>query len=171
MTRMGGLLQRLPWIGTALVMAMLAGCGLPGFANFVGEFMVFFGTWKSGLGGAPQLVGLAAWGGLIIGAVYMLRAVRQILHGPIAESCESAADASPWRRLPFAVLLGALFLFGLFPALLTEKIKPSAALIVNMANGGSQSPPRKSPAGVMVLRMTKPPEVQSTEPGPGGGAR
>jgi len=171
MTRMGGLLQRLPWIGTALVMAMLAGCGLPGFANFVGEFMVFFGTWKSGLGGAPQLVGLAAWGGLIIGAVYMLRAVRQILHGPIAESCESAADASPWRRLPFAVLLGALFLFGLFPALLTEKIKPSAALIVNMANGGSQSPPRKSPAGVMVLRMTKPPEVQSTEPSPGGGAR
>src|SRR5439155_21956352 len=66
-SQMGGLLQRLPFIGTALVMAMLAGCGLPGFAIFVGEFMVFFGTWKSSLGDAQRLVVVAAWGGLIIG--------------------------------------------------------------------------------------------------------
>src|SRR5213592_468166 len=84
MTRLGGLLQRLPFIGAVLLMAMLAGCGLPGFANFVGETMVFFGAWKSDLGNAPLLVALAAWGGLIIGAVYMSRAVRQILHGPTA---------------------------------------------------------------------------------------
>src|SRR5436309_4233054 len=72
LSRMGGLLQRLPWIGTALVMAMLAGCGLPGFASFVGEVMVFFGMWKSSLDTAQRLVVVAAWGGLIIGAVYML---------------------------------------------------------------------------------------------------
>jgi NADH:ubiquinone oxidoreductase subunit 5 (subunit L)/multisubunit Na+/H+ antiporter MnhA subunit len=45
MSQLGGLLHRLPFIGTALIMAMLAGCGLPGFANFVGEIMVFFGSW------------------------------------------------------------------------------------------------------------------------------
>src|SRR6266545_2697739 len=149
MAQMSGLLQRLPFIGAAMVMAMLAGCGLPGFANFVGEMMVFFGTWKSGLGAAPWLVVGAAWGGLLIGAIYMLRAVRNLLHGPVTETCESVADANAWRRLPFVLLLGALLVFGFFPKLLTEKIKPSAAVIVNMANGGTQNPPGKAPSGVI----------------------
>ena len=35
--KLGGLLRQIPFLGAALVMAMLAGCGLPGFANFVGE--------------------------------------------------------------------------------------------------------------------------------------
>ena len=152
MTRLGGLLQRLPFIGAALVMAMLAGCGLPGFANFVGEVMVLFGTWKSDLAAAPWLAAAAAWAGLVIGALYLLRAVRNILHGPLAEAAESVADANGWRRLPFVLLLGALFLFGMFPALLTEKIKPSAALIVNMANGGNQNPPNKSPTGATIVQ-------------------
>src|SRR6266567_3965819 len=152
MSQMGGLLQRLPFIGAAMVMAMLAGCGLPGFANFVGEVMVFFGMWKNSLDAAQRLVVLAAWGGLIIGAVYMLRAVRTLLHGPVAETCESVADANAWRKLPFVFLLGALLVFGFFPKLLTEKIKPSAAVIVNMANGGNQKPRTKSPSGVMVVQ-------------------
>ena len=37
MKQLGGLLRKLPFIGTALVMAAFAGCGLPGFANFAGE--------------------------------------------------------------------------------------------------------------------------------------
>jgi len=152
MTQMGGLLQRLPFIGAAMVMAMLAGCGLPGFGNFVGEMMVFFGLWKSGLDAAQRLVVVAAWGGLIIGAVYMLRAARNVLHGPVAETCESVSDANAWRKLPFLLLLGALLVFGFFPKLLTEKIKPSAAVIVNMANGGNQNRPGKSPAGVMMVQ-------------------
>jgi len=152
MSQMGGLLQRLPFIGAAMVMAMLAGCGLPGFANFVGEVMVFFGMWKSGLDAAQRLVVVAAWGGLIIGAVYMLRGVRNLLHGPVAETCESVADANAWRKLPFVLLLGALLVFGFFPKLLTEKIKPSAAVIVNMANGGNQNTPGKAPSGVMVVQ-------------------
>jgi NADH-quinone oxidoreductase subunit M len=101
----------------------------------------------------------AAWGGLIIGAVYMLRAVRNILHGPVAEQCGTVDDAPHlWRKLPFVVLLGALFVFGFFPKLLTEKIKPSAAVIVNMANGGDQSP--KTPAGGAIAQAATPSETE-----------
>ena len=46
MSELGGLCEELPFIGVALMMAALAGCGLPGFANFVGEVTVFFGAWK-----------------------------------------------------------------------------------------------------------------------------
>ncbi len=135
MNEMGGLLRRLPFIGTALVMAALAGCGLPGFANFVGEVMVFFAAWET----ARWVTVLAIWGGLLIGAVYMLRAVRAILHGELADRWASLDDASSvWRRLPFALLLTGLLLFGFVPRLLTDKIKPVAQQIV-VATGGEKS--------------------------------
>ncbi|MBI3192553.1 MAG: NADH-quinone oxidoreductase subunit M, partial [Pedosphaera parvula] len=132
MDQMGGLLRQMPFIGAALVMAMLAGCGLPGFANFAGEALVFFGAWQA----FPFVTALAVWGASVIGAVYMLRAVRHILHGPAQEKWAAVADAAdPWRRLPFALLLAALLLFGFFPRLLTDKIKPSADVIVKAAAG------------------------------------
>jgi NADH-quinone oxidoreductase subunit M len=129
MDDLGGLLRRLPFIGAALLMAALAGCGLPGFANFAGELLVLFGAWK----GMPVMAFAiaAAWGALIIAAVYMLRAVRNVLHGPMPDRWLSVPDATAWRKLPFALLLAGLIGFGIFPRLLTERIKPSVEAIVN----------------------------------------
>jgi NADH-quinone oxidoreductase subunit M len=131
-SELGGLCRQLRFIGTALLMAAMAGCGLPGFANFVGEVTVFFGAWKV----FPLVTGLALWGGLIIGAVYMTRAIRNVLHGPLPDKWAGLADASNlWRKLPYALLLASLFVFGCFPRLLTEKITPDAEKIVAMARG------------------------------------
>ena len=124
MDRLGGLLRRLPFIGTALMMAAFAGCGLPGFANFAGEVAVFFGAWKA----FRVVTILACWGALIIGAVYMLRAVRAMLQGTMPENWASVADAPHlWRKAPFILLLASLLLFGCFPKLLTDKIERSVA--------------------------------------------
>jgi len=130
MDKYGGLLRRLPFIGTALIMAMMAGCGLPGFANFAGEILVLFGVWGARL---PGFVVAAAWGALIIGAIYMLRAIRDILHGPLNEDLVAVRDASMWRKVPFALLLAALVIFGVYPRALTDKIRPSAEPIVTQA--------------------------------------
>jgi NADH-quinone oxidoreductase subunit M len=125
MTQMGGLLQKVPFIGAALFMAMLAGCGMPGFANFAGEFMTLFGAWKV----FPAVTALAVWGALVIGAVYMLRAIRQILHGPATESMAAVHDAEGlWQKFPFALLLACLLVFGCFPRLLTDNIQSQAAV-------------------------------------------
>jgi NADH-quinone oxidoreductase subunit M len=119
--QLGGLLRRLPFIGTALMMAAFAGCGLPGFANFAGEITVFFGAWKA----FRTVTVIACWGALIIGAVYMLRAIRSMLQGPLPEKWNAVADAPHlWRKAPFLVLLATLLVFGFAPRLLTEKIKP-----------------------------------------------
>ena len=146
MDKMGGMLKRLPFVGTALIMAMMAGCGLPGFANFAGELMVLFGAWK----GLPWFVVAATWGALIIGAVYMLRAIRDILHGAAPSSMPELTDASTWRKIPFALLLGTLLLFGVFPGMLTEKVKPSAAVIVGMTT--EPNPPLSTPVGEVMAR-------------------
>jgi NADH-quinone oxidoreductase subunit M len=129
MDQLGGLMRRMPFLGTALVMCFLAGCGLPGFANFAGELLVMFGAWKN-LNG---FVIAAAWGGLVIGALYMLRAIRAVVHGPEKAALAAVVDAGPWRRVPFVLLLAGLLLFGCFPGILASRIQPGAARIVEAA--------------------------------------
>ena len=130
-SELGGLCRRLPFIGTLLLMAAMAGCGLPGFANFVGEATVFFGAWSQ-----PTLhvvTVLAVWGALIIGAVYMTRAIRNVLHGPLPEKFAQVPDATNvWRKLPYALLLTSLLVFGFFPRLLSDKITPDAKKITDL---------------------------------------
>ena len=129
---LGGLLRKLPFIGTALIIAAFAGCGLPGFANFVGEVTVLFGGWS-----VPSLrliTVLAAWGALIIGAIYMLRAVRNILHADLSPRWANVVDAHLWRKLPFALLIVSLLVFGCFPRLLTDKLHDPVQAIVDRAN-------------------------------------
>jgi NADH-quinone oxidoreductase subunit M len=133
---LGGLCRKLPFIGTALLMAAMAGCGLPGFANFVGEATVFFGAWKM----FPSITIIALWGALVIGGIYMTRAIRNVLHGPLPEKWNSLTDANLWRKLPYALLLVSLLIFGFVPKLLTEKINPDAQKIVAMATGSTAVP-------------------------------
>ncbi len=146
MDKVTGLLRIMPFWGTALMMALFAGCGLPGFANFVGELTVFFGAWEvSALESSTDhpLAGhqlqfrvitiLGVWGALVIGAVYMLRAIRQLLHGKRPELAAAAPDITGWRRVPFAVLLGVLLAFGFFPGLITEKITQATRAIATLA--------------------------------------
>ncbi len=147
MDRMGGLLRKLPFLGTALIMAMFAGCGLPGFANFTGEVTVFFGAWKQ----FPLVTGIAVWSALVIGAVYMLRAIRNIFHGPVPEQLMAVAESTwPLRKLPYLVLLVSLLVFGFFPRLLTDKITPSAKKIIEMANTPSATPVARVETGQVV---------------------
>jgi NADH-quinone oxidoreductase subunit M len=148
-SQLGGLCRKLPFIGTALLMAAMAGCGLPGFANFVGEATVFFGAWKI----FPTVTIIALWGALVIGGIYMTRAIRNVLHGPLPEKFSNLADASNvWRKLPYALLLASLLIFGFLPKLLTEKINPDAQKIISLATAGSTltaSAPKNSSAAEM----------------------
>jgi len=134
MNELGGLAKKLRFIGVAFVMAAMAGCGLPGFLNFVGEVSVFFGAWQ--VEGLRWITVLAVWGALVIGAVYMLRAVRAVMHGPARDGATYAtevSDANLWQKLPYALLIASLLVFGFFPKLLTEKISPVTERIVGMA--------------------------------------
>lgn len=127
MRELGGLLRKLPFVGGALLMAAFAGCGLPGFANFAGEVTVFFAAWTP----FRLITVLACWGALIIGATYMLRAVRTVLHGPLVEKWVEIADTPHlWGKAPFILLLACLLVFGCFPRLLTDRIKASITPIV-----------------------------------------
>lgn len=140
---LGGLLKRLPFIGGVLLMASFAGCGLPGFANFVGEVTVLFGAWNT----FRLVTVLTCWSALIVGAVYMLRAVRAVLHGPLPAKWEGITDATSWRKLPFATLLAALLVFGCFPRLLTDKIQAGATRVLQAYQGAGDGAPAQAGVG------------------------
>jgi NADH-quinone oxidoreductase subunit M len=147
MAKMGGLLQRMPFIGSVLTLCFLAGCGVPGFANFAGEIAVMFGSWKA----LPWVVVAAAWGGLIIGGVYMLRALRAVLHGKAREELSTVIDAPNfWRKLPFVLLAAGLLLFGFFPGAITRRVAPAVNRIAELAR------PVAKPAAAVTAAVATP---------------
>jgi len=80
---------------------------------------------------------VASWSGLVIGGVYMLRAIRKVAHGEVGKVLEGKSDAEGLARLPYVVLLLALVYFGVAPGVLVDRIRPSAERVVALATAGA----------------------------------
>ncbi len=124
---LGGLAKSAPTLAFLFGIAAMASIGLPGLANFSGEVLVFLSAFKGydptkGLGPVQIACILSIWG-VVISAVYMLRAYRNIFQGPAVKSTESAADLSLADRIPALLLILALFAVGLYPNLLLNLLK------------------------------------------------
>jgi NADH-quinone oxidoreductase subunit M len=119
---LGGLAKAAPGLAFLFGIGAMASIGLPGLANFSGEILVFLAAFKSyngstGLGPVQITCILSIWG-VVISAVYMLRAYRTIFQGPPVTATESARDISFFDRIPAVLLILALFAVGLYPNLL-----------------------------------------------------
>lgn len=120
---LGGLGGKMPKLAFLFGLAAMASIGLPGFANFPGEFLVFFSGfqgWFAGTGGNPsfgplQIATVCCLWGLVISAIYMLRAFKNIFQGESNRLTESPIPMSSPERLAAAVLSLALVIIGLFP--------------------------------------------------------
>lgn len=114
--RMGGLAPKAPVLAAFFVAATLASLGLPGFANFWGELAIFVSLW-----GLSPVVAVLAVAGVIISAVYGLRAAARVFFGePTREFAEVAArhpvaDLRWGEKIPALVLLAVLFFVGFWP--------------------------------------------------------
>jgi NADH-quinone oxidoreductase subunit M len=124
---LGGLAKSAPGLAFIFGIAAMASIGLPGLANFSGEILVFLSAFaaydgSSGFGPVQIACILSIWG-VVISAVYMLRAYRNIFHGPTVKTTESAADLTLADRIPAIILVIALFAVGLYPNVLLNLLK------------------------------------------------
>jgi NADH-quinone oxidoreductase subunit M len=116
MSEMGGLAQKTPVLAALFVTATMASIGLPGFANFWGELTVFVALWNF-----SKWITAVAVAGVIISAIYGLRAAARVFFGPPSEALQRVTAQHPpadlgWgERLPALVLLVALLFFGFYP--------------------------------------------------------
>ena len=126
---LGGLGKVMPLSAFAFGLGVFASIGLPGFANFSGEVMIFFGAFRRGadLNGFHlyQWATLLALWGVVISAVYMLRAYRATFMGPMPERWAAVTDIRQTLRLPLALLVAALLWIGFFPQTFVRILKPT----------------------------------------------
>jgi len=119
LNQLGGLAKNAPRLAFYFGLVGMASIGLPGLANFAGEIMVFisgFEGWvpADGLGPVQIATIIAIWG-VVISAVYMLRAFRNIFQGDTASRTEKATDLTLQEKIP-AILLGiTLLVVGIYP--------------------------------------------------------
>jgi NADH-quinone oxidoreductase subunit M len=133
---LGGLGKRLPFIAACGVVAAMASSGLPGFANFVAELLVFLGSWDR-----YRLQTILAVLGVVITAVYMLRMVRGVFFGRLNASHGHAEDAATaFARLPYLVLIAGLLAVGCFPKPLVRLIDASARPFVARVLSPGETP-------------------------------
>lgn len=123
---MGGLARQAPVLAALFVAATFASIGLPGFANFWGELAIFVALWKY----SPLITTLAV-AGVVISAIYGLRAAARVFFGPATErmnevaSRQAPSDLRWSERFPALVLLAALLFIGFWPRSLSSAINPA----------------------------------------------
>ncbi len=131
---LGGLAHQLPFIATCGVMAAMAASGLPGFANFVAELLIFAGAWDR-----YPIQTICGVFGVVITAVYMLRFVRGTFFGEQQAAFAHAHDArTPLARLPYLMLIAALLFVGCWPGPILRTIDTSSRALIARAQGASR---------------------------------
>src|SRR5437667_3297156 len=125
---LGGLAKVMPFAGLAFGLGVFGAICLPGFANFAGEIMIFFGAFKNGwtMDGFHifQITTVLALWGVVISTVYMLRAYRKAFMGTISEQWKQLVDLRPTLRVPVTLLVGALLCYGFFPQSFVRVVAP-----------------------------------------------
>lgn len=106
---MGGLWGRIPGLPAFTLCFVAASLGMPATANFVGEFMILFGTFPS----APVVVVIAS-SGLVLAAIYSLTLMQRVHFGPAyRQGTLPGPDAR--ETLMMLGLLALVLVFGLYP--------------------------------------------------------
>ena len=117
---LGGMGSRTPVLMGLFTAAMLASIGLPGFANFWGELGIFVSLYAS----PTPWVLYAALAGIVISAVYGLRAVACVFFGEAKGEIEGG-DIKASEKWPALLLLVSLFVIGLWPKLVADPVNES----------------------------------------------
>src|SRR5947209_12232144 len=129
---LGGRAKVMPFAGLAFGLGAFAAVGLPGFANFAAEVMVFFGAFQNGWEMERfhifQIATVLGLWGVVISAVYMLRAYRKVFMGTLPErfrGWNNLVDLRLSLHVPVTLLVGALLWFGFFPQSFVRIVAPA----------------------------------------------
>jgi NADH-quinone oxidoreductase subunit M len=115
---MGGFWTTAPRLSSMGLLFVLASLGLPGTANFIGEFLVLLGTF-------PVNIAMTVTGalGLVLSAVYSLRIAQRVFHGSTRVDL-AMPDLSVRETGMMAVMIVAMLWIGLFPQTMLDTARP-----------------------------------------------
>ena len=114
----GGLFPLVPVYGGILIFTSMASLGLPGLNGFISEFLVVRGSWPI----FTFYTAIAMLGLLFTGA-YILKGIKQVLHGPLNEKWVGHLTEIKLREIfVIAPLMILMLWIGIWPAWILDVI-------------------------------------------------
>jgi NADH-quinone oxidoreductase subunit M len=122
----GGLRKVAPVFTGLMGITLFSTLGLPGLNGFIGEFLIFKGsfplvTWATSL----------AVLGLLVTAIFVLGIIQRVFSGPLNQRWISLPDLTTGERLALAPTIGLMFAIGLYPQLILGVINSTVIQMVN----------------------------------------
>jgi len=124
----GGLFPLVPVYGAILIITSMASLGLPGLNGFVSEFMVVRGAWP-----ILTIYTAIAMLGLLFTGAYILKGIKQVLHGPLNEHWAHGehrlTEINAREIIVMAPLMVLILVIGIWPAWILEVINKAVMML------------------------------------------
>jgi NADH-quinone oxidoreductase subunit M len=124
---MGGVAFRAPIFASLFLIVALATLAMPGSANFVGEFLILLGVFKSKLA-----IAVIAFAGVVGASVYALRLFIRSMHNRVGPEVRSR-EISFRDGLVLVPLIAAILFLALYPQPALKRSERSASSAVAAA--------------------------------------
>jgi len=130
MSELGGIAQKAPALAILFVVVALANIALPLTNGFVGEFLMFngvfsstaydgsytvFGTWNINASNLAVVFTVLAGIGIILSAVYTLKAIQNVLYGNTGYLTATATDIKFNEKLALVMIVIVILVLGVYP--------------------------------------------------------
>ncbi len=127
----GGLKAVMPKLVAMFLLITLASIALPGMNGFVGEFLIFVGSFASN----PWLTSVAV-SGVILSAVYMLWMFQRVNYGPITNpKNKGLRDLSAREWAVIAPIIVMCIWMGVTPGVFLKPMEPAVKRVVALVRG------------------------------------
>ncbi len=127
---LGGLVERMPFIAGAFLVACMASIGMPGTINFIAEIMIIVGSWDK----YPFQVVVAVLG-IVLTLAYLFKMMRGVFYGKLDPQYAHAADAKQWvDRMPLLLLIACSITLGIFPGHFYEVVRSTVEPMIDRIN-------------------------------------
>ncbi len=121
----GGLRKVAPVFCGLMGIALFSSLGLPGLNGFVGEFLIFKGTFP--LATWPSVVAVL---GLLLTAIFILTILQRIFSGPLPEKWSQMPDLTVGEWLALAPPIALMFVLGVYPQLILGLLNSTSMRMV-----------------------------------------
>jgi NADH-quinone oxidoreductase subunit M len=126
----GGLGAKLGLLSFCMVVICLSSAGLPGLNGFVGEALIFFGSFMT-----RRDLALLATAGILLGAWYLLTMLKQVFFGALKEPAHEGRpvhDLDAREIITLAPILGLCLVLGVYPQPVIDLAKPDLDVVAKI---------------------------------------
>jgi NADH-quinone oxidoreductase subunit M len=139
---MGGIAFRAPVLATIFLVVALATLAMPGSSNFVGEFLILLGVFKTKLA-----IAAIAFTGVVLASVYALRLFITAMHNRVGPKVDSR-EITARDGIVLVPLLAVILFMAVYPQLALHRSESSVKTAVSAAHSALEPSSSKLAGGL-----------------------